>query len=465
MNKRFSRILLGVLALAAVMSLVAAPVRAQSPVTLKFIGWGGPEEKDVFTSLVAKFNAANKDVVIQYEQIPDAYVDKLKTLVAGGNSPDIAYVPDGDFSSFAPLGQLVNIQKLTDASKLIDPKNIWPSALSRYRWDGKTMGTGDLYALPKDIGPTVVFINTDLFAKYNVPLPDPAKPLTWDQVIEIGNKITTDANGKHPKDAGFDATSTTVFGVGDLWPENLIFGNGGSYYSADRRTFVLPDDANGVAAIQFVGDLTHKYKVRPTSAQTSSQNMGQLFEAGKLAMTTNGRWAVTGYRKTLGFKWDVIPNPVGPSGKVTAADKDCTFSGWSGSVGIAIFKGTNGEKNADKAYKFLEFIAGAEGQKEQSALGFQIPNQIDVAKTDAFLQPGQAPANAKVFIEAARCEFAGPWTSAPYFGEWFDPFFWKGAWQEAVIDNVKPVKDAMADRKAEAQKGLDDAWKRFAGGK
>jgi multiple sugar transport system substrate-binding protein len=467
MRKHLGRLALCAVTILMVVSLgFTSLAQAQEAVKLRFIGWGGPEEVEVFRSLVDSFNKANPDIVIEYEPIPDDYVTKLKTQVAGGNAPDIAYVPDGEFSAFAPLGQLVNIQKLVDASKVFDAKNVWPSSLLRYRWDEatKSFNVGDLYALPKDIGPTVLYVNVDLFNKAGVPLPDPVKPLTWDQILDIGNKLTTDKNGKHPTDSGFDANNIEIFGFGDLWVENMIFGNGGRYYSDDKRQFVLPDDENAIAAIQFISDTAHKHHIRPTAQQTASVSFNQLFEAGKVGVTTQGRWQVTAWRKNLPFKWDTIPNPVGPSGKINAADENCSFSGWSGSVGIAIFKGTNGEKNVDKAFKFLEWIAGPEGQKAQAALGFQIPNQVDVANSDAFLQPGQMPANSKVFIEAARCEWPGPWTQTPYFGQWFDPHFWQGAWPAAVNDATQTAKEALQSRKADFQKDLDDAWKRLAEG-
>jgi multiple sugar transport system substrate-binding protein len=428
-------------------------------VTLTFVGWGGPEEQDVFKKLVDTFNKNNPDIVIKYTPMPDDYVTKLKTMIAGGTPPDIAYVPDGDFSAFAPKGALVSIQKFVDASTVIDPDNIWPSALNRYRYDpaAKSIGTGDLYALPKDIGPTAIYINKDLFNAAGVPLPDPETPLTWDQVVEIGTKITTDANGKHPGEAGFDPNTVNVWGVGDLWFENAVYGNGGQIVSDDAHTFVA-DSPETVAAVQFLADLTHKYQVHPTSQQTASQDIGQMFESGKVALTTNGRWATTGYRNTLTFDWDVIPNLVGPSGKVYAAAPDCKFGGWSGSVGVAIISGSNGEKHPEQAYRFIEFIAGPEGQTEQAALGFQIPNQRDLADSEVFLQSDQKPANAKVLLEAARCEFPGPWTKTPLYGQWFDDNWWNGVWPEVVVDGTKTAEDAIQERKDAFQSGLDEAW-------
>lgn len=435
---------------------------AQEPVTFRFVGWGGPEEGAVFQALVDQFNAANPDIVIEYEQIPTDYVTALTTMVAGGTPPDIAYIPDGDFSAFVSRGQLVSIQDLVDASEVIDPEDIWPSALGRYRWDEETrsLGTGDLYALPKDIGPTVLYINEDLFEAAGVPLPDPTVPMTWDELVDVATQLTVDANGLHPGDEGFNRETVETFGIGEIWFENAVYNNGGRIVSEDGRTFLAATDPNTIEAVQFLSDLNHVYQVTPTQQQTASMSIGQMFEAGRVAITTNGRWAVTGYRNVLDFNWSVRPNAVGPSGEITSYgnQEDCTFSGWSGSVGIAIMAGSAGEENRELAYRFVEFIAGAEGQIAQAALGFQIPNQRSVAETDAFLQPDQEPDNAEVFIEAARCALPGPWTQTPLYGQWFDDNFWRGVWIDVVIENTMLAEDAFADRADAFQEGLDEAW-------
>jgi len=450
------------LVLVLVILALSFPSAAQEPVRLKFVGWGGPEEGSVFQTLVASFNANNPDVIIEYQQIPLDYVPTLTTSIAGGTPPDIAYIPDGDFAAFVSRGQLVSLQALVDASDNFDPDGVWPSSLGRYRWDPatKSLGVGDIYALPKDIGPTVLYINEDLFEAAGVPLPDPSVPLTWDEVVEIGTLLTVDVNGNNPDDPDFDPDNVQTFGVGDLWFEDIVYSNGGRVISEDGRTFVAADDQNTIDAIQWLSDLNHVYRVRPNQQQLASISYGQLFESGRVAMTVNGRWAVTGYRNILDFNWSVRPIPVGPSGQVTSYNnqEDCTFSGWSGSVGLAIIAGTPGEQNAELAYRFIEFVAGAEGQIEQAALGFQIPNQVDVAMTDAFLQPDQEPDNAQVFLEAARCQLPGPWTQTPLYGQWFDENFWRGLWLDVVVDNTQLAADAFADRADAFQSGLDQAW-------
>ena len=40
-----------------------------------------------------------------------------------------------------------------DVTPIIIEKDFWPTALVRYKYDGQNLGQGDIYALPKDIGP------------------------------------------------------------------------------------------------------------------------------------------------------------------------------------------------------------------------------------------------------------------------------------------------------------------------
>jgi multiple sugar transport system substrate-binding protein len=435
---------------------------AQEPVELRYVQWGGTDEIEVFQRLVDIFNENNPDIRIVLEPIPTDYSVALRTMIAGGTPPDIALVPDGDFPAFAPLDQLVNLQEFVAASETFDPDEIWPSALDRYRWDAeaRALGQGDVYALPRDIGPTVLYINVDLFREAGVPLPDPEVPLTWDEIVEIGRQLTVDNQGRHPGDEGFSPESVVTWGVGDLWFENVVYGNGGRLISESGREFVAPDDERTIEAIQWIADLTHFYQIHPTAQQTASMSTSQMFETGRVAMNTCGRWCNTNYRRVLDFEYDVIPFPVGPSGEVTTfpGEEDCDFSGWSGSVGLGIIKGSRGEQFAEQAYRFIEFIAGPEGQIEQTALGFQIPNQIEIAHTDVFLQPDQPPANAEVFIEAARCQLPGPWVQTPLYGEWFGSLWWDQVWPAVVVDDVMSAEEALSEYADEFQARLDDAW-------
>jgi multiple sugar transport system substrate-binding protein len=390
-------------------------------VTIKFSGWGGPEEKDVFTKLLKDFEAKNPDVKVEYIHIPADYTGKMNTVLAGGNAPDVFYVPDGDFGRWVKSGLLLNIQEYVKSSNL-DIGDIWETALGRYKYDGTLVGTGDLYALPKDIGPTVVYYNKELFDAANVPYPSAETPMTWEELVAVGKKLTKDTNGDGKPDQ---------YGIGPIWWEGFVWANGGKILSDDRTEFVM-NSKEAAEAMQFAADLRNVHKIAPDSRALQAMNDGQMFETGRMAMQIQGRWMTPAYRK-LKFDWDVAPIPAGGE-----------WNGWSGSVGFSIYKNS---KNPDAAYKLVEYLAGPEGQKLQSELGFAIPNFKSMANTDVFLQPGQRPEHAEVFIKAAEAQSPGPWTYVPN-NKWFDILnqnlgqLWDGKkTAEQLFNELKPEID------------------------
>ena len=94
----------------------------------------------------------------------------------------------------------------------IDLKDMWASALGRYQYDGKVLAKGDQYALPKDIGPSVLYYNKDLFKKAGVEFPSSEKPMTFEELLALSQKLTKkDTAGK-----------ITQYGIGPLWWEGFL---------------------------------------------------------------------------------------------------------------------------------------------------------------------------------------------------------------------------------------------------
>lgn len=407
----------------------------RKPGEIVFAGWGGPEEKAVFTNLVASFEQENPGIHVRYIQVPQNYMQKLQIMMAGGTPPDVFYIPDGDFPAFVVKDTMVSLKPFIEKSHVIKPAEFWPSALSRYRYDGKDLGKGDIYALPKDIGPFAMFYNKDIFRKAGVPFPSATTPMTWDQAVEMWQKLTI------PSKQVPGVIDT--FGVASFTPEAAVWSNGGEYLSKDRRTFTMPDDPRAIEAIQWVADLALKYKCAPSPRQSASFDPGPMFDTGKLACIIAGRWSVPHFRE-LPFDWDVAPIPVSP--------RTHKLAGWSGSVGLAMAKST---PNQEAAWKFIEYIAGPKGQTAQSLQGFQIPNQRYLAHTNVFLQPDKRPAHAAVFIPAALAQRPGIRNLAPN-PQWVDEFqqriayVWKG--DETAAEGLKRMRPYV-------QKALDEAWR------
>ncbi|AEI43853.1 ABC transporter substrate-binding protein [Paenibacillus mucilaginosus] len=405
-------------------------------VEISVSSWGAPDERKVFEAVLQDFEKANPNIKVKFQHIPSDYSVKLNTMIAGGKAPDVIFTTDGDFPRWVKQGAFLNIDEMVKASGKLDLNDMWETGLNRYRYDGKVPGKGSLYALPKDIGPSVMYYNKDLFDKYKVPYPSADKPMSWEDALAMWKKLTIDENGDG---------KTDIYGSGPSWWEGFVWSNNGDVLSKDRKEFTL-NKPEGAKAMQFAYDLINAHKVVPDARALQSMNDGQMFEAGKLATITGGRWQVPTYRK-LKFNWDVAPIPSATGSWV---------NGWSGSVGLGVNAKT---KFPNESYKLVEWFAGKEGQTKMTELGFSIPNFKSMSNTDVFLQPGQKPEHASVFIKAAENQQAGPWTYLPN-PKWSDTFnqklaeFWVGTEPaQAFLDKMKPIIDK------EIQEGNPEVFK------
>ena len=120
---------------------------------------------------------------------------------------------------------------------------------------------------------------------------------------------------------------------------------------------------------------------------------------GSIAMTLNSRRATPVFRSIEGFAWDVAPPP---------ADKT-----QASTLHSDAFCMPKDGKNKDAAWKFIEYAIGKDGQTVAAKLGRTVPSLKSVAESDAFLDPGQSPANSQIFLDL------GPHlVSLPTIAEW-----------------------------------------------
>ncbi|MBD2867405.1 ABC transporter substrate-binding protein [Paenibacillus arenilitoris] len=403
-----------------------APAGTDEKVTIKFSGWGEPNEKKLYEDLIKNFESQNPNIKVQYIHIPADYAGKMNTVLAGGNAPDVFYAGDGDVARWIKLGVIKNIQQQVDESGF-DMSDMYESAVDRYRYDGMKMGTGDLYALPMDVAGTVLYYNKKLFDEAGVPYPSAETPMTFDELVEVGKKLTKDSNGDGKPDQ---------YGMGPAWWEGFVWGNGGKILSDDRTQFVLNED-KAVEALQFAADMRNVHKISPDARALQAMNDGQMFETGKLAMMIGGRWSVPVFRN-LKFDWDVAPIPANGA-----------WSGWSASTGYSVYAKT---KYPDQAFKFAAYLAGEEANRIRSEQGLTMPVYKSMANSDVFLTPGTKPENAQVFLKAVETEQAGPWTYVPN-NKWWDIInqnlgqMWEGkTTAKDLMEKIKPdVEKALRE--------------------
>ena len=132
--------------------------------TLQFWGWGDDVEATVFQEITDRFNeTVGKELGIKVKYVQKAsssYSSDTALALSGNHTPDIVYVEDKFVKSWAEAEYLAQL----DGGDFegFDFANaggtIWANAISRYRFDPETATSyadAPLWALPKDIGPTV----------------------------------------------------------------------------------------------------------------------------------------------------------------------------------------------------------------------------------------------------------------------------------------------------------------------
>lgn len=401
---------------------------------ITFMGWATPNEKSIYNMLVEKYQKSNPEVTIKYiVASPEEYTVKLQSLVAGNRAPDIFYLPGGFLWQWAESGQIENLTSYIEKSKLVDVKNTWGKAgIDQYRFDGKELGKGDVYALPKDVGPWATVYNKKIFAECGIPTPDKDKPWTWEDILKYGKMMTKDkdADGK-----------TDQYGFGAYTLESAVWSNGGNWLDETKKK-VTVNTPQFIEALQFVADLTSKYKICPTPEDQQSVNSYTRWLNGTIGVFNSGPWDMKAYRD-LPFEWDIMPTPASPK-----TGKSAT---WLGTMGLAI---SAKSANKDKAFDFACYISfDPDGQREMYKSGQIVPNLIDMAKGE-YLKSDLKPANKEEFIQILEDYGRTYEYYSTYNSEWMAPF---NVGLAEVITGRKSAADFCKEVEPQMQKILDNA--------
>ena len=165
-------------------------------------------------------------------------------------------------------------------------------------------------------------------------------------------------------------------------------------------------------------------------------------------MLIDTRYAVGIFRETIGdsFDWDVAPLP---------AYKDGIQAGHSGSLAYCIPEKST---KKDAAWKFIEFMAGEYGQTKYTEEGFIIPNTIELANSEVFLQSDQKPANSQVFVDAAYYHTTGDWGFLPSKA-------WINEWSVDLNDDVLMGDMTLTQLRDKTQESTQEIIDAYYGGK
>lgn len=124
----------------------------------------GPET--VLSNVIAEFEKENKDIsIIDMSREHDSFLFVLKTDFAQGNDPDVFSIwPGTDANKF------IGSDKVADLTEELDKDPKWKNSFKDNITDDKSIKEG-IYSIPLEIIYEGLFINKDLFEKYDVKPP------------------------------------------------------------------------------------------------------------------------------------------------------------------------------------------------------------------------------------------------------------------------------------------------------
>ncbi|MCI5607395.1 MAG: sugar ABC transporter substrate-binding protein [Treponema sp.] len=414
---------------------------------ITLMNYAQPQEKAILDKVVARFEETHPGTKVKFISVTgDEYSAKIQAALAANQLPDVFYLGPESVRMYADNGKVLDLAPYVQNVEGCDFNDLYPKAVDSYRYDGKVLGQGDkIYALPKDFGPFALAYNKDLFKKYGIPLPNPNKPYTWKEFIEVCSKLTKDTNG----DGLADTFGT---GLNIHWAFiQFVWGNGADFLD-ETKTKVTITDPKFTEALQFWADMTlggtvdgMKFNpVTPSATQAQSLDTYQRWLKGELGFFPAGTWDLAAFNnpEVLKFDYDLIPWPVH-----TEANKTATYRG---GVGWAV--AANSKNPAAAAELALYLSADREANKMYAELDLQIPNLKSLAS--AYTGKKGNPANRQEFINIIE-DTGRSWPfDYTYSRQWYDSFY---VGVQKVLDGKMTAKDYCAAMEPKMQKQLNQA--------
>lgn len=351
----------------ALIAVAAVPnAQAAQTVNLVLMGWSSsPSENERLQKIVDDWNAANPDIQVTLNQVPD-YDTTLQKSLAGGEPPDVFYVDSFRFLDLVRADALMPI-----GDKLTDVDDFYPALRDAFSTNGQ------FYCPPKDFATLALQINTEMFEAAGL-----SAPTTWEEMRAAAEALTKDG----------------VFGV--VVPADFarwiafLYGAGGSV-TDDEFTTMTINSPEAEAALEFYTGL-YIDGLAKTPADLGVGWAGEAFGKGLVAMAFEGNWIEPYLRDQFpDLKHQVVELPAGPAGKATMAFTVC-------------YAVPMRAKNPDAAIKFVDYLTGREGMKAWTDLGLAMPTRASLR--DGWLE--MFP-NLEPYLNGA--EYARKWQFVPGF--------------------------------------------------
>ena len=387
-----------------------------APTLLTFEVYGPPQVVTAYTKIAADFSAAHPDIVVNVRPY-DTHAEAAAALAeqeAAGDPPDAFLADLGDLPGLIEAKQVTRLDELLGERQVDFGDGYQRDALEAFSADDA------LQCMPVDVSPLVVYYNVDLVHLPALTTPE-QRPIT----------ATTGWTLDQFAAAARQATRAGVRGVyvAPVLEQVAPFvwsGGGHVVDDLDQPTTLTLADGASAAALEKLLEVVRDPHITFNRTQLARRSALQRFKTGSLAMILGYRDLTPDLRALEDLNFDVMPLPrIGSKATVGKSSGLCLSSA---------------SEHPDETADFLAYAVSDDAAALLASTGYVVPTNLDVANSDAFLQPTEQPASAAVFPAAVRSihslprvpTWAGVATSTAQFLD--------GLFYNAVID---PLGDRL----------------------
>jgi ABC-type glycerol-3-phosphate transport system substrate-binding protein len=370
-----------------------------------------PLQTAMLEKWIPEFQAAHPNVTVNMTTIPIAgvvsYDTRLLASLSSGTGPDVWDMGDWNYQMFKENGFLAPLDPAifgyASDQEFID--SFQPGSTPILEQDGRLVG------LFSEFNTLNLFYNRDVFEAIGQEDLPTDRPISWDQLGEIGQKMRLEEDGiltRIGMQLGFFANFRNA-----QWYAMHFYQFMRQHGQHDLYVDGAPaaNTEAAVAAFQEIADLEYLYQAYdPTFLVDWFADVPQ----GRAGMVLAGTWyPAAALANVPDFDFGVAPNPVLDPDDPSTYHNVSWLWGWS-------VNAASPEPERQAAQEFLAFILGKKGETEQAAWWFE-----DLG----YFQPNRA------FIESEA------YASALEQRPWLD--LWIKAFENYSIDTVPHSYDAV----------------------
>jgi multiple sugar transport system substrate-binding protein len=314
-------------------------------------------EANEFSSFdIDAFQSRNPNIKISLIDYDEA---KLSAMFAAGTPPDLIRVQAPGIPQYVARKLIQPLTSYFRQSDILRPGDL-ASANNYYRWNGRSIGTGDIYGMVKDWSPDfTLFAYTQAFKDAKIDAPSPTARLRYSDVAAIGAKLGARQRAGRPVYRGFAHSNDLNWF--DRTVMNILAERGKSLYTNNFTRINLTKNPDATQVLRYFFDI-HKRHLDINPRDPTSSWAGVEFTAGKIGLLQYGYWfsAMAESKVTKG-KVVMLPAPTW-----TGVKRDPTMT----ATGFVMSAKT---KDPDAAWAVFEYYMGGKPARDRAGSGWGVP--------------------------------------------------------------------------------------------